>query len=51
MARRIYLTEEQETFLYYVVGMYKELHEESWREGINPEEEGMTNKIMDKLEK
>ena len=47
--KTIYLNIEQGELLDYIVAMYQELHEESWKQGIHPKERGITNKILEKL--
>ena len=49
MAGNIYLSEEEEKTLRWILQLYEETHVESWREGVTPEEEAIVGKLRRKI--
>ena len=49
MGKSVYISDKGRNFLVECLTMYKELHADSWEDGIYPEEEIEINKILEKL--
>lgn len=49
--KTIYFTKKQVELLQWIIPMYKNLHEDDWKDGVLSEEEKEVNKIIDKIDK